>query len=161
MLRRNNTPHKGFTLIELLVVIAIIGILASIVMMSLNDSRIRGRDGARKTQIQEILKSLELYYTDNKMYPTYGGGVDTGGLLSGIETNFYGSGRYLNRLPDEAGTNYYYCVSSDRRSIMLAVDTENDSGGSNFCSIVRGPGSNYGCNAWFTANASDSCTTRF
>lgn len=52
----------GFTLIELLVVIAIIGVLASIVLASLNTARAKSRDARRITDIKQIQLALELYF---------------------------------------------------------------------------------------------------
>ena len=60
----------GFTLIELLVVIAIIGILASIVMVSLTSAQVKARDAKRVADIKEIQLALETYYNDNQVYPT-------------------------------------------------------------------------------------------
>ncbi len=153
---------SGFTLIELLVVIAIIGILASIVLMAIDQSRAKGRDGARKSQVAEILKGLELFYTDGGIYPLDGtaGDSTTGAAFSAIGSGFIG-GPYFSKAPDEAGTRYFYCVSSDRKSIVLALDTEYDQGGSNFCSVIRGPGPSRGCDAWQAANATDLCASRF
>jgi prepilin-type N-terminal cleavage/methylation domain-containing protein len=61
---------KGFTLVELLVVIAIIGILASIIMVSLSSARAKGRDSRRIADIKNIQLGLEEYYNDNLHYPT-------------------------------------------------------------------------------------------
>ena len=55
---------RGFTLIELLVVIAIIGILASIVLVSLNSARGKGRDAARISSLQEMAKAIAINDTD-------------------------------------------------------------------------------------------------
>ena len=63
---------RGFTLIELLVVIAIIGVLASVVLVSLNGAREKSRHSATLATIAQVQKALELYYHDNnKMYPTF------------------------------------------------------------------------------------------
>jgi len=56
--------EKGFTLIELLVVIAIIGILASIVLVSLNDARNRGYDAEIKAELAQIRNAVEMFYDD-------------------------------------------------------------------------------------------------
>jgi type II secretory pathway pseudopilin PulG len=52
-------------LIELLVVVAIIGILASVVLASLNSARSKGANAAVKANMSGIRASAELFYDSN------------------------------------------------------------------------------------------------
>ncbi len=63
-----NTYKRGFTLIELLVVIAIIGILASVVLASLNTARDKGADAAVKANLGNIRPQAAIVYDNTNSY---------------------------------------------------------------------------------------------
>lgn len=70
--RTSSRLRTGFTLIELLVVITIIGILASIVLVSLGSARISARDVKRLADTRQVVLGLEFYIDKYKKYPPVG-----------------------------------------------------------------------------------------
>ncbi len=117
--------NKGFTLIELLVVIAIIGILASIVLASLNSARKKGRDARRVADIKQLQLALEMYFdSSNNQYPT--GDI---AALTALKTS-----GYIAAIPSDplAGKTYFYqstngtavCSTAPCTSYHLGADLE-------------------------------------
>lgn len=64
---------QGFTLIELLIVIAIIGLLATLAIVSLNSAQRKARDTKRVADVKQIQNAVELYFSENAVYPTSAG----------------------------------------------------------------------------------------
>ena len=100
---------KGFTLIELLVVIAIIGILATIVLVSLNSARQKARDTRRITDVRQVALALEMYYdgSSTSAYPAVTG--CTTANWTTMATAITGGG-YMTAVPNDplnSGNNVY------------------------------------------------------
>ena len=60
---------KGFTLIELLVVISIIGLLSSIVLVSVNVAREKARDSKRLAEVNQLSLAIRIYVIDKGSFP--------------------------------------------------------------------------------------------
>ncbi len=160
MYTNSQSERKGFTILELLIVVAIIGIIIAIVMVALSDARKKGLDSGRKAQIQEYIKVIELYYGDVGVYPNDDGGPQFN--LGGGPVNTLIGTDYLSRVSDNIA-DFKYCVSANGKSFVIAVDTDDDFGGSDYCHVTRGvETSGYGCDYTGGAfDATDPCASRF
>lgn len=102
---------KGFTLIELLVVIAIIGVLASVVLASLNSARGKANDAKVKSDFRAIQQALQLYYDDNNTMPVW----TNSNCCSGNHTQKFQNmaqdlvdAGYLPSIPQPPSSDYIY-----------------------------------------------------
>lgn len=140
---KTGNSRFGFTLIELLVVIAIIGILASVVLASLNNARIKSRDARRVADIKQIQLALELYFDSSptRSYPTTAQG------LAALAT------AYIATVPkDPIGqTDYRYCSTSAtsyhlgaglEEAANPALDSDRDAVSGTLCAALDFSGGN-------------------
>lgn len=63
---------SGFTLIELLIVIAIIGLLSSVILVSLNSARQKARIARAEMDINQIIRAMMMYEDDIGELPKRG-----------------------------------------------------------------------------------------
>jgi prepilin-type N-terminal cleavage/methylation domain-containing protein len=100
MIIKNGRKINGFTLIELLVVIAIIGLLASVIIVSLGNSRMKARDVRRISDLGQVKTAMELFHQACNGYPSsFDPATDT--VAGGGACNTPGTslGTFLANLP--------------------------------------------------------------
>lgn len=126
-------PRSGFTLIELIVVITIIGMMAAATTFSYRATLVSSRDSRRKSDLEQIRAALELYKSNNNIYPATLA-IDcaaTGGLTDTA------SNTYLSTVPKDprcASQTYYYAQLSAGADYTLGSMLE--APGTSTCAVV-------------------------
>ncbi|MFA6427478.1 MAG: prepilin-type N-terminal cleavage/methylation domain-containing protein [Candidatus Magasanikbacteria bacterium] len=130
------TNKKGFTLIELLVVVAIIGLLSTLAVVALSSARKKANDSKRLSDMKQIQTALELYYTDNNLYPVQAlpANLGQGNYLCLDSDGFDATcaiDPYMGLIPTGPGTTEYYIYTSADGS-TYTVTSELEVGSGNF-----------------------------
>lgn len=118
--------NYGFTLIELLVAVSIIGVLSSFLLANFVGVRQRARDGVRKSDLRQIQSALELYRSDQSVYPNPSIPSCGSSLVGGTPPV-----TYMQKIPCDpsSGVSYTYSVGSGNTtySIIACLENGNDS----------------------------------
>jgi len=134
---------SGFTLIELIVVMALIMILSVVGIGTYTQATVKGKDTQRKSDLNQIAKAVESFYTDVGRYPLSEDGEtnplcyddsaadknapctseDLTATIDGQETS------YINIPEDPIPSQYYVYVSDSKGTkywLYTALESQTD-----------------------------------
>lgn len=100
----NRHRWRAFTLVELMVVVVIIGVLATVVTLSVTDYLTTAKLNTARSEIATISSALSLYFMENDRYPNNEEGL----AILKKRTPQHPNGIVTSDLADPWGRDYIY-----------------------------------------------------
>lgn len=100
--------RHSFTLIELMLAMVILSILSVLLIGNFNTTMKRGRDASRKNDLAQFQKALELFYENNRSYPTFDFVSNPIKKLCDTQSCLPDETVYLVKVASDPSTNYVY-----------------------------------------------------
>lgn len=121
MLRRISVHKYTFSLIELMVVVAIIGILASVVTVSVLENAEKAKRARVGADFVALETALKTYRLDNGRFPN---------SLNQLLREDRGRGPWLDKLPNDPwDTPYEYELKGGKTFILMSLGADKQVGG--------------------------------
>lgn len=108
--------NSGFTLIEMIIVVAIIGLLSTLLLISVSGIRKNSIDTRRKANLENVRGAVNMYYSVKSSWPALSGGNDGDkwdNLINTLATSGYLTDN-ISADEDNDGVDDYFaknCVS--------------------------------------------------
>lgn len=103
-MRFTRSDRQAFTLVELMVVIVIIGVMATVVTISVTDYLVTAKQNTARSEIATLTNALSLFFMEFDRYPTNEEGL----ALLKKKTPQHPNGIVTNDLRDPWNNGYIY-----------------------------------------------------
>lgn len=113
---RRYYSRRAFTLVELMVVVVIIGVLATVVTISVTDYLVSAKQNAARSEIATLKNALSLYFMEADRFPSNEEGL----ALLKKSTPSHPAGILRSDLEDPWGRTYIYIYPGVRGAYDLA-----------------------------------------
>jgi len=123
---KNVRSRRAFTLVELMVVVVIVGVMATMVTLSVTDYLVTAKQNVARSEVATIKNALSLFFMENDRFPTNEEGLS----ILKKRTPEHRDGLLTSDLKDPWGREYIYVYPGTRGAHdLLSFGADGQEGG--------------------------------